>query len=257
VTRRFAASWADSAAGPLVLVVEDDPGSAELLAYQLNDAGYRTRIARSGTEALTMARELEPAAITLDIVLPGLDGWEVMARLKRDPMTAHIPIVVVSMVDSRELGMALGATDYLVKPVDIKVLVSRLKTFSSQRERLQVLVVDDDDANREWLTQTLEPAGFEVLAAASGKRAIAMARSRRPDLVLLDLVMPEINGFDVVEALRTYETTREMPVLILTAAALSAKDKLELSGQVSEILSRGKVGATVIVDHLRAVAQHS
>ena len=136
----------------------------------------------------------------------------------------------------------------------MKVLVSRLKAFAPLKERLQVLVVDDEEANREWLAHVLEPAGFDVLSASSGKRAIALARSRNPDLVLLDLMMPEVNGFDVVEALRTYESTRNTPILILTAAALSERDKQKLNGQVSDILSRGKVGSAVIVDHLRAVA---
>ena len=121
----------------------------------------------------------------------------------------------------------------------------------------KVLVVDDDEANREWLARALEPAGFDVLSASSGKRGIALARSRKPDLVLLDLMMPEVNGFDVVEALRTYDSTRHTPILILTAATLSDKDKRKLNGQVSEILSRGKVGSTLIVDHLKTVAQLS
>jgi len=243
--------------GPLVLVVEDDASAAELLTRQLATAGYRTAVARTGAEALAKAKGLEPAAITLDIILPGLDGWEVMTRLKGDPATAHIPIVVVSVLDNAELGMALGAMDYLVKPVDMKVLISRLKAFAPVKERLQVLVVDDDDASREWLARALEPAGFDVLSASGGKRGIAMARSRNPDLVLLDLMMPEVNGFDVVEALRTYESTRHTPILILTAATLSQREKQKLNGQVSEILSRGKVGSSVIVDHLRTVARQS
>jgi len=246
-----------NANGPLVLVVEDDASAAELLTRQLVSAGYRTAVARTGAEALAKAKQLAPAAITLDIILPGLDGWEVMTKLKGDPTTANIPIVVVSVVDNPELGMALGAMDYLIKPIDMKVLISRLKAFAPVKERLQVLVVDDDDASREWLARALEPAGFDVLSASTGKRGIALARSRKPDLVLLDLMMPEVNGFDVVEALRTYESTRHTPILILTAATLSEKDKRKLNGQVSDILSRGRVGSSVIVDHLRAVARQS
>jgi CheY-like chemotaxis protein len=180
-----------------------------------------------------------------------------MTRLKGDPTTAHIPIVVVSVVDNPELGMALGAMDYLVKPVDMKLLISRLKAFAPVKERLQVLVVDDDAANRERLAHALEPAGFDVLLAATGMRGIALARSRNPDLVLLDLVMPEVNGVDVVEALRTFESTRSTPILMLAAPTLSEKDKRRISDQVADILSRGKVGSTEIVDHLRAVANQS
>jgi CheY-like chemotaxis protein/anti-sigma regulatory factor (Ser/Thr protein kinase) len=246
-----------NANGPLVLVVEDDPSAVELLTRQLGSAGYRTVVARTGTEALAKAKELKPAAITLDIILPGLDGWEVMTRLKGDPITAQIPIVVVSVLDNRDLGMALGAMDYLVKPVDMKVLIERLRAFAPVKERLQVLVVDHDDANREWLAQALEPAGFDVLSASTAKRGIALARSRNPDLVVLDLMMPEVNGVAVVEALRTYESTRTTPILMLTAATLSDKDKRKLNDQVSEILGQGKVGSSVIVDHLRTVAGQS
>ena len=243
--------------GPLVLVCEDDAGAAELLTRQLAGAGYRTEVARTGKEAVAKARTLKPVAITLDVILPEADGWEVLTELKGDPRTSSIPIVIVSVVDNPELGLALGAMDYLVKPVDTKALVESLQRFAPQSGKLKVLVVEDDDANREWLTQVLEPAGFDVLAASSGKRGIAMARSRKPDLVLLDLMMPDVNGFDVVEALRTYEATRRTPILILTAATLTDKEKRTLNGQVSDILSRGSVGASVIVDHLRAVAHHS
>jgi DNA-binding response OmpR family regulator len=177
-----------------------------------------------------------------------------MTRLKGDPITAQIPIVVVSVLDNRDLGMALGAMDYLVKPVDMRVLIERLRAFAPVKERLQVLVVDHDDTNREWLAQALEPAGFDVLSASTAKRGIALARSRNPDLVVLDLMMPEVNGVAVVEALRTYESTRTTPILMLTAATLSDKDKRKLNDQVSEILGRGKVGSSVMVDHLRTVA---
>ena len=239
-------------AGPMVLVVEDDPAAAELLTRQLANAGYRTQIARTGMEAIARARQLHPAAITLDVILPELDGWEVMSRLKSDRSTSGIPIVVVSVVDNPELGMALGAVDYLVKPVDGKDLVRRLRRFDSRR----ILVVDDEAANREWLTQTLEPAGFKVVSASGGREAISMARSHPPDLVLLDLMMPEVNGFDVVEALRKNKATRETPIMILTAASLTEGDKRKLNGRVSQILSRGSVGASDLVGLLQQAVVH-
>ncbi len=241
--------------GPLVLLVEDDPGAAELLTRHLSGAGYRTRVARSGIEALHMARELNPAAITLDIILPGLDGWEVMAQLKSDRTTSAIPIVVVSVVDNPELGIALGALDYMVKPVDGKQLVERLNRFASTRTNrdssLRVLIVDDEATNRELLEKALEPAGFSVISASGGDEAIRIARDANPDIVLLDLMMPEVTGFDVVEALHSDRQTRDTPIMILTASTLSDSDKQRLNGRVSKILNRGSVGAADVIGLLR------
>jgi signal transduction histidine kinase/CheY-like chemotaxis protein len=261
VPARIPALTADGhTTGPLVLVVEDDPAAAELLTRQLIGAGYRYQVVKTGTEALAKARELQPAAITLDIMLPELDGWEVMTKLKSDEATSAIPIIVVSVIDNPELGIALGAMDYFVKPVDGKELVRRLNRFNFKRtlgkEDVRILVVDDEMPNREWLNRTLGPAGFTVLSASGGREAIQMARSEKPDLVLLDLMMPEVTGFDVVEALRSHEETREMPIMVLTAMNLSEADKRNLNGRVSDILSRGSVGASDIVELLKRVVAH-
>jgi signal transduction histidine kinase/DNA-binding response OmpR family regulator len=242
--------------GPLVLVVEDDPAAAELLTRQLVEAGYRTEVARTGNEAIARALELQPAAITLDIILPEVDGWEVITRLKSDERTSSIPIVVISVVDNPELGIALGAIDYFVKPVDTRELLNRLKRFDFKgQQEIKVLVVDDESANRLWLTKALEPAGFTVLAASGGREAIELAKSAKPDFVLLDLMMPEVTGFDVVEALRANESTRETPIMVITASNLSAADKRLLNGRVSQILSRNKVGSSDIVGLLKRVVK--
>ena len=245
---------------PLVLVVEDDPAAAELLTRQLVLAGYRTEVARTGTNAIARARELQPAAITLDIILPEVDGWEVLTKLKSDETTSGIPVVVVSVVDNPELGIALGAIDYFVKPVDARQLVQRLSRFGLRREpgkdEVRVLVVDDEPANRTWLAKALEPEGFTVLPAAGGREAIELAKSMQPDLVLLDLMMPEVTGFDVVEALRADEKTREVPIMVLTAANLTEADKRQLNGRVSQILSRGSVASSDIVALLKRVVAH-
>lgn len=246
--------------GPMVLVVEDDPAAAELLTRQLIGAGYRTEVARTGTQALERARELKPAAITLDVILPEVDGWEVMTQLKSDERTSRIPIVVVSVVDNPELGIALGAIDYFVKPIDAKVLIERLNQLSLKpkagTDGVRVLVVDDEPANRMWLAKALEPAGFTVLPAAGGREAIEMAKAEKPDFVLLDLMMPDVTGFDVVEALRADESTRETPILVLTAANLSEADKRMLNGRVSQILKRGSVATSDIVGLLKRVVAH-
>ena len=246
--------------GPVVLVVEDDPAASELLIRLLNGAGYRTALARTGNEAVARARELQPAAITLDIMLPEIDGWEVITKLRSDEATSGIPIVVVSVVDNPELGFALGAIDYFVKPVDAKSLLERLQRAGLKRgtgkDEIRVLVVDDEAANRTWLANALEPEGFTVLPAAGGREAIELARSQHLDFVVLDLMMPEVTGFDVVEALRADERTRETPIMVLTAANLTEADKKQLNGRVSQILSRGSVATADIVGLLKRVVKH-
>jgi len=242
------------ASRPLVLVVEDDPAAAELLTRQLDRAGFGTEVARSGADAIAKAIARKPAAITLDILLPDLDGWEVLTRLKREAVTSEIPVVVVSVVDNPELGIALGALDYFVKPVPANDLINRLNRFKFVRkggEKSRVLVVDDEPANREWLKRILEPAGFAVIQARGGKEAIELAKSRKPDLVLLDLMMPEVTGFDVVEALRADEGTKSTPIMVLTAKHLTEADIRQLNGHVSTILKRGSTGATDLLQLLR------
>jgi signal transduction histidine kinase/DNA-binding response OmpR family regulator len=244
------------ASRPLVLVVEDDPAAAELLTRQLEHAGFNTEVARTGTDAIAKAGERKPAAITLDILLPDLDGWEVLTRLKREAATSNIPVVVVSVVDNPELGIALGALDYFVKPVPAKELIARLSRVKFARpagEKPRILVVDDEVANREWLKRILEPAGYAVILARGGKEAIDLARSRKPDLVMLDLMMPEVTGFDVVEALRADEATKGIPIMVLTAKHLTESDVRQLNGHVSTILKRGSTAAADLLGLLRQV----
>jgi CheY-like chemotaxis protein len=247
----------DAASRPLVIVAEDDPAAAELLTRQIERAGFRTVVARSGVEAVALAKEHRPAAITLDILLPDIDGWEVLTRLKQDEATSDIPVIVVSVVDNPELGSALGALDYFVKPVEAKQLVKRLSNFNVKRtsdgQQTLVLVVDDEAANRDWLKEVLEPAGFTVMLASGGQEAIEMARSRKPDLVMLDLLMPGVNGFAVVEALSADKVTKRIPIMVLTAKHLTRADIDQLNGHVSAILKRGSTGAVDLLGQLQTV----
>ncbi|HEY2597127.1 MAG TPA: response regulator [Candidatus Dormibacteraeota bacterium] len=242
---------------PLVLIVEDNPAAIELMTRNLERGGFQTAVARSGTEAIASARRLQPVAITLDILLPELDGWEVLTRLKHDAATSSIPVVVVSVVDNPELGMALGALDYFVKPIDATAFLKSLSRFNFRkatgRDEFRVMVVDDEPANREMLAGILEPAGFTVISAAGGREAIATAAERLPDLVLLDLLMPDVTGFDVVEALRANHATHDTPIMVLTAKDLTDSDKRQLSGQVSTILNRRSTGAADLLGMLRQV----
>jgi signal transduction histidine kinase/CheY-like chemotaxis protein/CHASE3 domain sensor protein len=240
---------------PLILVVEDNPEAAEILARHLEAGGFRMSVARTGTAALAMARDLLPVAITLDILLPEIDGWEVLTRLKADELTRNIPVVVVSVIDNPALGRALGALDYFVKPVDRSALLSRLGRYAFttrvKRGEIRVLVVDDEPANLDLLQALLEPEGFKVLRASGGKEGIDLARAQRPQLILLDLLMPEVTGFDVVEALRTDDATRSIPVMVLTSKELTAADKRALNGCVAAIFQRNSVAGSELVAWLR------
>jgi PAS domain S-box-containing protein len=242
---------------PLVLVVDDNPQAAEILVRHLTTGGFRTELARTGPEALVKARDLRPVAITLDILLPEVDGWEVLNRLKADEATQNIPVVVVSVIDNPALGRALGAFDYFVKPVDGKALLSRLGqyTFTTKvkSEPVRVLVVDDEKANLDLMESLLEPAGFGVLRAGGGREGIDIARSQLPNLILLDLMMPEVSGFDVVEALRAEEATRSIPIMVLTAKSLTDSDKKALNGQVAAIFQRNSVAGTELTAWLRGI----
>jgi signal transduction histidine kinase/CheY-like chemotaxis protein len=243
------------AARPLVLVVEDNSAAAEILARHLESGGFRMQIARTGTEALAMARDLKPVAITLDILLPEIDGWEVLTRLKADELTRNIPVVVVSVIDNPALGRALGALDYFVKPVDRDALLSRLNQYTYTTKvklgEIRVLVVDDEPANLDLLQALLEPEGFKVLRASGGREGIDVARAQQPHLILLDLMMPGVTGFDVVEALRTEAATRSIPIMVLTAKTLTKDDKAALNGYVAAVFQRNSVAGAELVEWLR------
>jgi CheY-like chemotaxis protein len=240
---------------PLILVVEDNPPAAELLVRYLDRGGFRMEIARTGTEALTKARALKPVAITLDILLPEIDGWEVLTRLKQEDSTRDIPVVVVSVVDNPDLGHALGALDYFVKPVDREALLSRLDryclTSKVRREEIRILVVDDEPSNLEYLDSVLQPAGCTVLRASGGQEGIDMARTHKPHLVLLDLIMPGVTGFDVVEQLRSDDSTRSIPIMVLTAKQLTDEDKKQLNGYVAAVFERNSLAGPELISWLR------
>jgi signal transduction histidine kinase/CheY-like chemotaxis protein len=245
---------AGDATGPLILVVEDDPRAVELLVHFLRSAGYQTAVANDGPEALEKAKRLQPVAITLDVSIPKLDGWEVLAELKQDPKTANIPVVVVSVTDERSRGRALGAADYFVKPVSRDALIARLNRYAfaaKVKERdVKVLVVDDDPHALELVAKILEPLGFTVIKAASGEEGVQLARQRGPDLVILDLLMPGLSGFEVVKVLKADLYTRAIPVLILTAKDMSARDKADLNGHVEAVFSKGSLASIDLVTWL-------
>ena len=218
--------------GPLVMVVEDQNSAAALLSITLRRAGYQVKVVRSGADVLESAVRLRPDAITLDILLPGVDGWEILRSLKESPETRNIPVVVVSVLDDRSLGFALGADDYLVKPAPREKLlefVTRHTLVRKHGERaVRILAVDDDAVALQLLRDSLAPQ-FTLLTDEDGVTGIDMARSERPDAVILDLLMPMMSGFEVAAALKSDPNTRDIPILILTAKNLTVDDKSQLN----------------------------
>ena len=228
---------------PLALVIDDDSASAELLTIALADAGYRTLRAASGEEGLALARSQHPQVVTLDVFLPTVDGWDVLRVLKGDPDTREIPVVMVTISEDRRKAFSLGALEHMVKPIDRQQLMATLArrgfTSRAQQQPLHILVVDDDPQQLELLRAELELRGFRVRTALSGRAGVEAARSGPVDLLLLDLLMPDISGVEVVEALKRDERTLAIPIILITAAELTAHDHRRLNGDVVSILAKG------------------
>jgi signal transduction histidine kinase/DNA-binding response OmpR family regulator len=227
--------------GPTVVVVEDDRRSFDLLRVHLEGVGVRVVGARDGEEGLDTVRRLSPAGVILDILLPGMDGWEVLAQLKADPRTVPIPVIVVSMLDERGRGFALGAAEYLVKPVGKEQLLAAVYRAADMPERKHTVVaIDDDPLAIELARASLEPAGWTVFGAATGQEGLALIRERQPSVVLLDLLMPGMDGFEVVEALRADPGTRSVPVVILTSKSMTRQDKERLRGRITYVARKAE-----------------
>jgi CheY-like chemotaxis protein len=231
-----------------VLVIDDEATVRDLVARFLVREGLRVVTAPDGEEGLRLARELRPDAITLDVMMPGLDGWAVLAALKADPDLADIPVVMLTIVDDRNLGYALGAAEYLTKPIDRERLVAVLRRY---RRDLPVLVVDDDPALRELLRRTLEAKGYVVAEAANGREALGRLRETPPGVILLDLMMPEMDGFEFLEELRRDEAGRRIPVIVITAKDLSADDRQRLNGRVARVLQKGSYTREALLAEVR------
>jgi PAS domain S-box-containing protein len=223
-----------------VLVIDDDPAVRTLMRRFLDREGFRILEAADGESGLRLAREERPDVITLDVIMPGLDGWSVLAALKADPATSDTPVLMVTIEDDRNLGFALGASEYLTKPVDRARLMTLLHRYGGERTSGPVLVVEDDEAARSLLRNALDREGWAVAEAANGRIALERVAEQRPALVLLDLMMPEMDGFAFLEALRQREDCRTVPVIVITAKDITETDRARLNGAVETILAKGK-----------------
>ncbi len=223
-----------------VLVVDDDPFVRDLVTRYLAREGFEVRSAENGEEGLELAASLRPDAITLEIRLPDIDGWTVLSRLKQDPQLARIPVVVLSMDEGAQRGMALGASHYLAKPIDGENLLKTVKRCLRRSGSSQtVLVVDDDPSIRHMVARTLTGQGVEVIPAVDGEQALACLDKRSLSLILLDLHLPRMSGFDFLLELRKRFADRSVPVVVMTGLDLSETQRSELTGKVEHILQKG------------------
>jgi CheY-like chemotaxis protein len=232
----------DDGQRPLALVVEDSPQAGELLRMYIESAGYRVEIARNGLDAVDMAKRLHPSVITLDLLLPMKDGWQVMKDLKRHPLCKHIPVIIVSIIDEKNLGFSLGAVDYFVKPVNREDLVAALdKVHLVSRpdgRPATVLVIDDDRAATDLVQVILQNEGYQVLKAFHGRDGVEVAAREHPDLIILDLIMPETSGFNVAYQLKQIPATRSIPIIILTSMDIDPDMAEQLGGYVTSLMSK-------------------
>jgi CheY-like chemotaxis protein len=224
---------------PLVLVVDDDVEVIYILEKYLRDDGYEIESASTGDEAIQKARALHPFAMTLDVMLPDRDGWEVIQTLKSDPSTSDIQIIMLSMLDNHQLGYSLGATDYLVKPVSRRSLLQRLDQLRDGRSLRRVAVVDDDALQLRVLESALTDEGMAVETFSSGQAALEWLSLNTPDMITLDLMMPGMDGFAVLDAVRSLPQLKDVPVLIISAKDISPEDRVRLNGRIAAIIEKG------------------
>jgi signal transduction histidine kinase/CheY-like chemotaxis protein len=251
--QEIAAQPASAAGRGTILIVDDEKSTHDLLERELSSAGYDIMHAAGGREGLKLAKQARPDVITLDIIMPDLDGWSVLKALKADPDLCDIPVVLVTIMRDRDLGFALGAADYITKPLDRDVLMRVVGRHVRGDGRAQVLVVDDDAKTRDMLRRTLQKAGCRVAEAANGSEAIEALERAKPALILLDLMMPGMDGFEVLERLHGDQAWREVPVIIVTAKDLTREDVDRLNGRVVKVLQKGTYQRRDLVRDIQAM----
>jgi diguanylate cyclase (GGDEF)-like protein/PAS domain S-box-containing protein len=240
---------------PLILVVEDDLPTAELLTLHLTQSGYKVAHAFDGQEALEKAKNLKPFAITLDIMLPKKDGWEVLQELKSDKKTASIPVIIHSIVNNKELAFALGATDYLLKPLEKEALILKLEEITVVKGRkvlpISVLIIESEDKVTNYLKEIFEPQGFLMYTAPNGKRGVELATALRPGVILLDFTLPDMLCYDVIKDIKDNPSTKDIPIFILTERDISVEDRISLVGKIERIVKKQAFNTKELVGHIK------
>lgn len=236
---------------PTVLVIDDDPLVRDLLNGHLTRHGYHAVLATSGEEGLRFAREHRPDAITLDVLMPRMDGWAVLTALKDDPDLADVPVIMLTIVEDRNLGFSLGATDYLSKPVNQKKLIGILERHCATEERAQVMVIEDEEPTRRMMRLILEKEGCTVIEAEHGGVALERLAERIPNLIVLDLMMPEMDGFEFLSQVSKNDAWRNIPVVVMPAKKLTASERKRLEGGVEFLLQKGEDDLQSLLPSLR------
>ncbi|MEM7222509.1 MAG: response regulator [Pseudomonadota bacterium] len=241
-----------------VLVVDDDPVVLDMMRRLLAKEGFDVVTANDGREGLELAREFMPSVITLDVLMPRFDGWCVLREIKTDPELAHIPIIMVTILDEKKKGFALGATDYLTKPVDRKKLGGILSKYRNCGRSNRILIVEDDEPTRSLMARSLAGEDWEVVEAENGRVALERLAETMPDLILLDLMMPEMDGFDFIAALRKMPAMKDVPVVVVTAAELTEEDHRRLNGGVERVLQKSAFDRDALLEELcQSVARYA
>jgi len=240
--------------GPTVLVIDDDPVVHDLLGRGLGKEGFRVEALLSGESAIETARRLRPAVIALDVMLPGKDGWTVLSELKADPEVGHIPVVMVTVVDDKHIGFALGASEYITKPLNVDRLISVVRKYDKGPDHGDVLIIEDDPALRELERRTLEKAGWTVFEAEHGHKALEMLSQAIPDLILLDLMLPGMDGFEVLDRLHADPRWKNIPVAVITAKDLTSAERETLNARVAQVLQKGNYSQESLLGAVKELA---
>jgi signal transduction histidine kinase/CheY-like chemotaxis protein len=249
-------TWTDSqdSESDVVLAIDDDAATLEWIKSALSLSGFTVVTASRGEEGIRLARELRPAVITLDVMMPGLNGWATLAELKGDPQLANIPVVMMTVLDEdRNKAYTLGVADYVVKPVQRKRLAAILSRFGRPKSDSPILVVDDDASSRELLRRMLSTERWPVVEAEDGRVALEQIAETRPALILLDLIMPEMDGFQLIEELREQEATRDIPVVVVTGKDVDAEVRQRLNDHVQRVLQKGQYNRDDLLDVVRSL----
>ncbi len=240
---------------PLILVVEDDKATIELLTIHLTQAGYKVAHAYNGEEALEKARTLRPFAITLDVMLPKKDGWEVLQELKSDETTANIPVIIHSIVDNKDLAFALGATDYILKPLDKDILLEKLNEIASTKVRTglppTVLLIEPEEREADKLKEILQDSGTIVYVARDMKKGMELAIAIRPNLIMVNVDGGDEDGFDIVEELKSSPATRDIPIFVLSEKDITVEQRLDMLGKIDRVLKKRAFDTKELIEHIK------
>ena len=241
----------DIVLGKTVLVIDDDANVRDLMKRSLTREGFHVELASDGYTGLERARKLKPSVITLDVMMPGMDGWVVLNQLKADAELSHIPVVMVTIVDEQNLGFSLGAVEYVTKPIDWQRLLKLLHRYCDGHFDQPVLIVEDNPQTRELLRRNLANQGWKTVEAENGLIALEKLETISPTVILLDLMMPEMDGFEFLNVLRQDKRWHALPVIVITAREIDEEDRNRLIGQVSQILQKGHYNPDNLIEQIR------